>query len=102
MLILEAQNVKKYYGDRLIFVLEDLKVYTGDRIGIIGLNGSGKTTLLNILAGETEPDEGVVRHFCNIAYIRQFSQEEICADQKLISEFSLSGKTDQQVYSGGQ
>ncbi|MBP7176512.1 MAG: ABC-F type ribosomal protection protein [Thermoclostridium sp.] len=102
MLILEAQNVKKYYGDRLIFVLEDLKVYTGDRIGIIGLNGSGKTTLLNILAGETEPDEGVVRHFCNIAYIRQFSQEEICADQKLISEFSLSGKTDQQVYSGGE
>ncbi len=102
MLILEAQKIKKYYGDRLIFALDDLKVYTGDRIGIIGLNGSGKTTLLNILAGETEPDEGVVRHFCNIAYIRQFSQEEICADQKLISEFSLSGKTDQQVYSGGE
>lgn len=102
MLILEAQRVKKYYGDRLILSLNDLKVYTGDRIGIIGPNGAGKTTLLNILSGETEPDEGVVRRFCNIAYIRQFSEEEIHADQRLIREFSLTNKTHQKVYSGGE
>lgn len=102
MLILEAQRIKKYYGDRLILSLDDLKVYTGDRIGVIGPNGAGKTTLLNILSGETEPDEGVVRRFCNIAYIRQFSEEEICADQKLIREFSLTDKTQQKVYSGGE
>ncbi len=102
MLILEAQKVKKYYGDRLILALEDLKVYLGDRIGVIGRNGAGKTTLLNILSGEVEPDEGIVRHYTDITYIRQFSQEDIRADAKLLSEFNLNHKTHQKVYSGGE
>ncbi|HHW31214.1 MAG TPA: ABC-F type ribosomal protection protein [Clostridiaceae bacterium] len=102
MLILEAGNVKKYYGDRLIIEFDELKVYIGDKIGIIGQNGAGKTTLMNILSGEVEPDEGFVRQYCNITYIRQFSDEMINADQKILSEFNLSQKLNQKVYSGGE
>jgi len=102
MLILEAHNIKKYYSDRLVIEIDDLKIYSGDKIGIIGQNGSGKTTLLNILAKEIEPDEGFVRQFCDIAYIRQFSEESICADKKLLKEFDLSQKVHQKVFSGGE
>ena len=42
MLLLHAQNIKKYYGDRLILNIEDLKIYSGDRIGVVGLNGAGR------------------------------------------------------------
>ena len=66
ILILEAYQIKKYYSDRLILSFDNLKVYSGDKIGIVGLNGSGKTTMVNILAGELEPDEGYVRRMCDI------------------------------------
>ena len=49
--VTRTKNIKKYYGDRLILNIEDLKIYSGDRIGVVGLNGAGKTTLMEILAG---------------------------------------------------
>jgi macrolide transport system ATP-binding/permease protein len=102
MLLIEAQNIKKYYHDRKIIEFDDFKVYSGDKIGIVGQNGSGKTTFLNILSGEVETDEGYVRRFCDITYIRQFSDEEIEADQKEISRMNLSQIADQAVCSGGE
>ena len=59
MLLMEAVNIKKYYGDRLIIGFDELKIYSGDRIGVTGINGSGKTTLLDMLYGGLEPDEGL-------------------------------------------
>ena len=102
MLILEARNIKKNYGEQFILEFDDLKVYSGNKIGIVGQNGSGKTTLLNILSGEIQPDEGIVRRLCDITYIRQFSEEDIDADKKLIREFGLVQKADQKVFSGGE
>lgn len=102
MLLIEAQNIKKYYHDRRIIEFNEFKVYSGDKIGIVGQNGSGKTTLLNILSGEAETDEGFVRRFCDITYIRQFSDEGIEANQKEISRMNLSQITDQAVCSGGE
>lgn len=58
MLLIEGRNIKKYYGDRLILDIKNLKIYSEDRIGLVGLNGAGKTTLINILCGESRPDEG--------------------------------------------
>ena len=46
MLLIECGEIKKYFGDRLILDIENLKVYSDDRIGIVGLNGSRKTTLI--------------------------------------------------------
>lgn len=102
MLLLEAANIEKYYSDRLIIQFDELKIYTGDRIGIVGRNGSGKTTLLNILSGDIEPDQGFVKQYCGITYIRQFSEEGILASPKALKEFDLSEKVNQKVYSGGE
>lgn len=99
MLVLEAGKIKKYYRDKLIIGFEELKVYAGDKIGIVGRNGSGKTTLLNILAGAVEPDAGFVKRYCDIAYIRQFAAEMIEAGPKIIKEFNLA---DQKTFSGGE
>lgn len=102
MLILEAGNIKKYYGDRLVLGFDELKIYSGDKIGIVGLNGSGKTTLVNILSGELKPDEGFVKRYCDIGYVRQFSEEAAAADPKALSEFNLSGKIGRDAFSGGE
>ena len=68
MILLEVFDLKKYYGDRLILDLPRLTVYTGDKIGIVGENGAGKTTLMELLAGETEPEEGSVRRMCPVSF----------------------------------
>lgn len=102
MLILEAGNIKKYYSDRLIIEFDELKVYSGDKIGITGQNGSGKTTLINILSKDIEPDEGFIKQNCDIAYIRQFSNENIEAGPKALKEFNLSDKLHQDIFSGGE
>jgi len=59
MLLIEGGNIKKYYGDRLILHIEKLKIYSEDRIGLVGLNGAGKTTLINIRCGEAQEDRKV-------------------------------------------
>ena len=108
MLILEAKNIKKYYSERLIIEFDNLKIYSGDKIGIAGQNGSGKTTLMNILSNEVEPDEGFVKQYCDIAYIRQFSDEKMETSSmtskalKTLKEFNLNDKLHQDVFSGGE
>ena len=42
MLIIECSKIKKYYGDRLILDIDNLNIYSEDRIGVVGLNGAGK------------------------------------------------------------
>lgn len=71
MLLVECSKVKKYFGDRLILDIDNLKVYSQDRIGIVGVNGAGKTTLINILSKRLEPDEGKVRLKAKTGYISQ-------------------------------
>lgn len=71
MLLLHADKISKFYGDRKIFNEFTLKLYSGDRVGVVGPNGAGKTTLLNILSGADQPDEGLVRHYTTISYVRQ-------------------------------
>ena len=78
---------KKYYSDRLIIEFDELKIYSGDKIGIVGQNGSGKTTLMNILSKETEADQGFVKQNCDLAYIRQFSDESMEASVKALLGF---------------
>jgi macrolide transport system ATP-binding/permease protein len=110
---MEAVNIKKYYGDRLIIGFDELKIYSGDRIGVTGINGSGKTTLLDMLYGGLEPDEGFVRRYCEVGYIRQFDTDErndirqlqveaSGVAMKLLSEFEIGGKLDRPALSGGE
>ncbi len=102
MLILDAINIKKNFGDREVLCFEKLQIRSGDKIGVVGQNGAGKTTLLNILVGEQSPDEGIVKRTCDIAYIKQISDYEIAADAKLLSEFDVRDKVQNQIVSGGE
>ena len=60
-LVIEAENLGKRFGDRVIVERFSTRILRGDRVGIIGPNGAGKTTLLHLLTGELSPDEGSVR-----------------------------------------
>lgn len=102
MLVLDINNLKKYYGDRLILNIENLKVYSKDKIGIVGLNGSGKTTLLNLISKDVSSDKGFIEVFGSISYIKQTeSTRDDILDGKYISEFGLKNKK-QNFMSGGE
>ena len=60
-LVLEAKNLTKAFGERVIVKDFSTRILRGDRIGIIGPNGAGKTTLLNLLIGRLAPDSGRLR-----------------------------------------
>ena len=59
--IIEAHNIKKSLGGKLLFNDFTYIAKPGDRFGIIGPNGSGKSTLLNVLCEKMEPDSGTVK-----------------------------------------
>ncbi len=59
--LLEAQGVRKSYGDRVVLQDVDLTVQTGDVVCLIGSSGSGKSTLLRCLNLLEDIDDGVIR-----------------------------------------
>ena len=61
MILIDAQGLRATRPDRPLFTDLSLRLSDGDRIGVVGLNGCGKSTLLSVLAGEREPEAGVVR-----------------------------------------
>lgn len=69
-----GEDLKKSYGDHLVFENISFRTFKEDRIGIIGENGVGKSTLFKILSGELEPDEGTLKVGTNV-FIGYFDQE---------------------------
>lgn len=72
-LVIEAKEISKQFGDKIICEGFSARILRGDRVGLIGPNGAGKTTLLKILTGELEPDSGTLRLGTNLeaAYFDQ-------------------------------
>ncbi|BES63797.1 ABC-F type ribosomal protection protein [Gottschalkiaceae bacterium SANA] len=56
--IIEARDVTKRFGEKIIFKKSSFTILSGERIGLIGPNGCGKTTLIRSLLGEFDLDEG--------------------------------------------
>lgn len=101
-ILLSANHIVQYFGERKILEFETLTVYEGDHIGIVGGNGVGKTTLLNILSGELTPDEGSVIRQVPVSYFKQFRERVEQADPKKCRKLGLSGKLSREHLSGGE
>ncbi|MEM9422963.1 MAG: energy-dependent translational throttle protein EttA [Pseudomonadota bacterium] len=59
--VIEAEDLKKAYGDKLLYEDLSFKLPPGGIVGIIGPNGAGKTTLFKLLTDQEKPDEGSLR-----------------------------------------
>ena len=102
MLILDIKDLKKYYGERLILNIGELKLYSSDKVGLVGLNGSGKTTLLNIIGKEDTFYEGFIKTTMDPFYITQLTDNlKMESDQKQISKLGLKDKS-KEFMSGGE
>jgi sulfate-transporting ATPase len=60
-LVIEAEHLKKGYGDRLLIDDLGFRLPPGGIVGVIGANGAGKTTLFQMITGQEEPDAGSLR-----------------------------------------
>lgn len=59
--VIEASNVTKAYGDKVLFENLSFSLPPAGIVGIIGPNGAGKTTLFRLITGQETPDEGTFR-----------------------------------------
>ncbi len=60
-LVIEANNIGKSFGDKVLFENLSFNLPRGGIVGIIGANGAGKTTLFRMINGEEKPDSGELR-----------------------------------------
>jgi energy-dependent translational throttle protein EttA len=58
--VINAENISKSYGDRLLYENVNFQIPPGALVGIIGPNGAGKTTLFRMITGLEKPDNGAI------------------------------------------
>ena len=87
--VIEVKNLKKTFGDRLLFDDISFVVPPGSIVGIIGANGMGKSTLFRILTGEETPDGGEVNvgETVQLAYVDQ-SRDDLAGEKTVWEELS--------------
>jgi ATPase subunit of ABC transporter with duplicated ATPase domains len=59
--VLEVENLKKAFGDKLLIDDLSFQLPPGGIVGVIGPNGAGKTTLTRMITGQEQPDSGTLR-----------------------------------------
>ena len=71
--VIEAKNVRKAFGDKLLFENVNFVIPPGATVGILGPNGAGKTTLLRLITGQEKPDSGemILGESTKLAYLDQ-------------------------------
>jgi ATP-binding cassette subfamily F protein 3 len=72
--VLELHEVRKAYGDKVIFSKLNLLIERGDRIALVGPNGAGKSTLMRMLSGVESPDSGTRREGHQV--VMQYSAQD--------------------------
>lgn len=97
-LVIEAQNVSKAYGDKLLFENLSFNLPRGGIVGIIGPNGAGKTTLFRLITGQDKPDSGTFRvgETVKLGYVDQ-SRDTLNDGKSIYDEISAGNDT---VYLG--
>ena len=73
--VLELHDVRKAYGEKVIFSKLNLLIERGDRLALVGPNGAGKSTLMRMLSGVESPDAGTRREGHQVV-MQYFAQDE--------------------------
>ena len=87
--VIEANNVKKCFGDRVLFENMEFILPAGGIVGVIGPNGAGKSTLFNMITGMLAPDEGTISlgDSVKLSYVDQ-SRETLAPEQTIYETIS--------------
>ncbi|HSU63307.1 MAG TPA: energy-dependent translational throttle protein EttA [Burkholderiales bacterium] len=88
-LVIEAEGLKKAFGEKLLFENLSFRLPPGGIVGIIGPNGAGKTTLFRILTREIKPDSGKLKvgETVKLSYVDQ-SRDDLDAKKTVWEEIS--------------
>ncbi len=87
--VIEAENLRKGYGNLLLIDELDFKLPPGGIVGVIGPNGAGKTTLFRMIIGQDHPDAGTLRigETVRLGYVDQ-SRDSLDNDNTVWEEIS--------------
>ncbi len=91
--VIEAEHLRKAFGNRLLIDELDFKLPPGGIVGVIGPNGAGKTTLFRMITGQEQPDGGTLKvgETVKLGYVDQ-SRDSLDATKSVWEE--ISGGTD--------
>ena len=92
-LVIEAEDLRKGYGNRMLIDELNFKLPPGGIVGVIGPNGAGKTTLFRMITGQEHPDAGALKigETVKLGYVDQ-SRDSLDAAKTVWEE--ISGGTD--------
>ncbi len=95
--VIEADKVRKAYGDRILIDDMTFSLPPGGIIGVIGPNGAGKTTLFRMITGQEKPDAGAIRigDTVRLAYVDQ--SRDILEPAKTVWEVISDGQDTVQL-----
>jgi ATP-binding cassette ChvD family protein len=98
--VIEAQHVRKAFGDKLLFDDLNFNLPPNGIVGVIGPNGAGKTTLFRLIMGLDKPDSGdfKVGETVKVGYIDQ--QHTVIDPEKSVWEVVSEG--NEQIMMGGR
>lgn len=94
--VIEARQITKAFGERLLLKSFSFTAQRGDRIAIVGPNGVGKTTLINLFLGREKPDTGEIALGTNLE-IAFFDQARVQLDGEMSLWDSLTGDPEMRV-----
>jgi ATPase subunit of ABC transporter with duplicated ATPase domains len=88
-LVVEAEDVSKGYGERLLMEGMSFRLPPGGIVGVVGPNGAGKTTLFRMIVGEEKPDGGDLRvgESVVLSYVDQ-SREALDPERTVFQEIT--------------
>ena len=88
-LVIEANQISKAFGDRVLYENLSFNLPKGGIVGIIGPNGAGKTTLFRMITGQEQPDAGEFRvgDTVKIAYVDQ-SRDDLDPNKTVFQEIA--------------
>jgi ATPase subunit of ABC transporter with duplicated ATPase domains len=71
--VIAFSSVSKQYGGQILFLEASFQINPGEKIGLVGPNGAGKSTIFRMIAGEEQPDDGLIERpkKLSLGYFRQ-------------------------------